>query len=82
MSATNRGAISIKPPIWKNMEIIKMNKKLHVVGPYNCPARRNLICLISGEECHMLVGVECIFFDYELRELGEKKRQLRLQKPK
>ena len=45
-----------------------MNKKLHVVGPYNCPARQNLICLISGEKCHMMVGVECIFFDYELKE--------------
>lgn len=54
-----------------------MNKKLHVVGPYNCPARQNLICLISGgEECHMMTGVECMFFDYELRE------KMRLQKYK
>ena len=57
----------------------KMNKKIYVVGPHNCPARRNRACIINGEECHMVVGVECMFFDYELRE---KKRQLRLQKHK
>ena len=59
------------------MEIIKMNKKLYSVGPHNCPARRSRDCIMNGDECHMLVGVECVFFDYELRE---KKRQLRLQK--
>ncbi len=57
----------------------KMNKKLHVVGPHNCPARQNRACIMNGEECHMVVGVECMFFDYELRE---KKHQLRLQKHK
>ena len=55
------------------------NRKLYLVGPHNCPARRNRVCLMNEEECHMLVGVECMFFDYELRE---KKRQLRLQKHK
>ena len=56
---------------------MKINEhQLHVVGPYNCPARRNRACLMNEEECHMLVGVECIFFDHELRE---KIRQLRLQ---
>ena len=45
-----------------------MNKKLYVVGPYNCPARRNRVCVINEEECHMVVGAECMFFDYELRE--------------
>lgn len=63
--------------------MIKINKKLYVVGPHNCPARRNRACLMSGEECQMLynfiVEAECMFFDYELRE---KKRQLRLQKYK
>ena len=56
-----------------------MNKKLYIVGPHNCPARRNRICIMNEneEECHMLVGVECMFFDYELQE---KIRQLRLQK--
>jgi Zn ribbon nucleic-acid-binding protein len=57
----------------------QVNKKLYLVGPHNCPARRNLVCLINGEECHMMIGVECIFFDYELRE---KKRQLRKHKRK
>ena len=56
-----------------------MDKKLYVVGPYNCPARRTRACLMSGEECHMMSGVECTFFHYELLE---RKRQLRLQKHK
>ena len=72
MSATNRGTIRRESDFYREHQ-------LHVVGPYNCPARRNRACLMNEEECHMLVGVECIFFDYELRE---KKRQLRLQKPK
>jgi hypothetical protein len=54
-----------------------VNKKLYVVGPHNCPARRNRVCIMNEEECHMVVGVECIFFDYELRE---KKRQLQKHK--
>ena len=60
-----------------------MNKKLYVVGPHNCPARRNRVCLMSGEECQMLynfvVGAECMFFEYELKE---KKRQLQKHKRK
>lgn len=56
-----------------------MNKKLYVMGPHNCPARRNRVCIMNEEECHMVVGVECIFFDYELRE---KKRQLQKYKRK
>ena len=54
----------------------RMNKKFYLVGPYNCPARHNLVCLMSEEKCHMMVGVECMFFDYELRE------KIRLQKHK
>jgi hypothetical protein len=61
------------------MSATKMNKKFYIVGPHNCPARRIRACLMSGEKCHMMSGVQCIFFHYELLE---RKRQLRLQKHK
>ena len=57
------------------MEKQKKRRKFYVVGPHNCPARRTHACLMSGEECHMVLGVECMFFHYELLE---RKRQLRV----
>jgi hypothetical protein len=53
-----------------------VNKKFYIVGPHNCPARRDRACLMSGEECHMMSEVQCTFFHYELLE---RKRQLRLR---
>ena len=56
-----------------------MSKKFYIVGPHNCPARQDRACLMSGEECHMMSGVECTFFHYELLE---RKRQLQKHKRK
>jgi len=49
------------------MEKQKKRRKFYIVGPHNCPARKTRACLMSGEKCHMMSGVQCTFFHYELK---------------